>query len=186
MGSQTHMVWENGRLCFYRHLTNCPCSAMYLNMCLNAIVCKGTGAHELLVTGASGPVWGCNSVIPSGDVKYSLNQSPVNLAFLNYDISHSYTCLLFFFFSFFLFHFFISSTSFWCPDGCIWTCASQDAMLNVHSHRSSTLHRRCCYPANTRINVVQRNVTLLCPQHHDTFWVWWWRNNWLEKVSHFW
>lgn len=69
MGSQIHMVWENGRLCFYRDLANHPCSATYLNMCLNPIVCDGTEAHKLLVTGASGPVWGCNSITPSWDVK---------------------------------------------------------------------------------------------------------------------
>lgn len=68
MGSQTHMVWENGRLCFYRDLTNHPCSAPYLNMCLNPIVCNGAEAHQLLVTGASGPVCGCNSVIASRGV----------------------------------------------------------------------------------------------------------------------
>lgn len=38
MGSQTHMVWENGRLCFYSDPANHPSSALSLNSCLNPIV----------------------------------------------------------------------------------------------------------------------------------------------------
>lgn len=102
MGSQTHMVWENGRLCFYSDLTNYPSSALSLNSCLNPIVWGGTAAHQLLLR-----LCQHNSLLRCKTILHLFNQSPVNSALLSYNFSHSYT---------FLFSFLISSSLLQCPD----------------------------------------------------------------------
>lgn len=174
MGSQTHMVWENGRLCFYSDLANCPSSALSLNSCLNPIVWVGAGAHLLLLR-----LYHHNSLLRCKTILHLLNQSPVNSALLSYNFSPSYNL------PFLLFNFFISSPVFWCPAGCVWFFTSQDAKLSTHSHHSPALHSTCCSLPNIQINVILRNRTLFCPQHPGKFWLHWWCNNWLEKVFSF-
>lgn len=177
MGSQTHMVWENGRLGFYRDLANRPCSALYLNMCLNPIVCSGSWAHKLRAGWGLGPCLRLSqyySLLRCKTALYSLNQSPVNLALLNYDISYSYIFL--FFPPFFFLRFFSMVRMPW------WVQLVHPQPGSEAEHQepspSCPLHWPCC-PANVKTDGLLGRTTKFCPQY---FCVCWWNKNRLGKV----
>lgn len=170
MGSQTHMVWENGRLCFYSDLANYPSSALSLNSCLNPIVWGGTGAHQLLLR-----LYQHNSLLRCKTILHLLNQSPVNSALLSYNFSHPYTCFLSFFFL-------ICSPLLQFSDALMDVFGAVPARMQSWASTAITLLLFTVDVAVFQTSRLMWFWGIRLYSHHGKFWVCRRSNNWLEKV----
>lgn len=125
-------------------VANYPSSALSLNSCLDPIVCVGTGAHQLLLM-----LYQHNSLLRCKTLLHLLNQSPVTLALLSYNFSHSYT---------FFFSLLISSSLLQCSD----------ALLDVFG----PLPARKQNWASTAITLLLFTVDVDVFQIHRLMWFW--------------